>query len=179
MATPSDKPRTGLTYGTFDLFHIGHLKILQRSRALCDRLVVGISTDEFNAVKGKRTAVPFADRAEIVSALRCVDDVFPEESWEQKPDDITRYGVDLLVMGDDWQGEFDDLKELCEVSYLARTRESPRRRCVAMSPSWLGPGHRLSRMRTRAALTPSSTTSLAPTERNTTWPVRQTDLSSI
>ncbi len=121
MATPSDKPRTGLTYGTFDLFHIGHLKILQRSRALCDRLVVGISTDEFNAVKGKRTAVPFADRAEIVSALRCVDDVFPEESWEQKPDDITRYGVDLLVMGDDWQGEFDDLKELCEVSYLART----------------------------------------------------------
>jgi glycerol-3-phosphate cytidylyltransferase len=121
MSTPTDAARTGLTYGTFDLFHIGHLRILQRTRELCDRLVVGISTDEFNAVKGKRTAVPFADRTEIVSALRFVDDVFPEESWEQKPDDITRYGVDLLVMGDDWQGEFDYLKELCEVSYLART----------------------------------------------------------
>ena len=121
MPTSAGAPRTGLTYGTFDLFHIGHLRILQRSSHLCDRLVVGISTDEFNAVKGKRTAVPFADRAEIVAALRFVDEVFPEDAWEQKPGDIARYGVDVLVMGDDWQGEFDDLRQLCEVTYLART----------------------------------------------------------
>ena len=112
---------TAITYGTFDLFHIGHLRILQRSREMCDRLVVGVSTDEFNEVKGKRTAVPFADRAEIVAALRVVDEVFAEQTWEQKPDDIRRYQADLLVMGDDWAGRFDDLRELCRVSYLPRT----------------------------------------------------------
>ncbi|MGB9372953.1 MAG: adenylyltransferase/cytidyltransferase family protein [Jiangellales bacterium] len=111
----------GITYGTFDLFHIGHLRILERTRALCDRMVVGVSTDEFNALKGKRTAVPFHDRASIVSALRCVDEVIPEESWDQKQGDITRHSVDLLVMGDDWRGQFDDLADLCEVVYLPRT----------------------------------------------------------
>lgn len=111
----------GITYGTFDLFHIGHLRILERTSALCDRLVVGVSTDEFNAVKGKRTAVPFDDRAAIVAALRCVDEVIPEESWDQKRHDITRHSVDVMVMGDDWRGKFDDLADLCEVVYLPRT----------------------------------------------------------
>jgi len=110
-----------LTYGTFDLFHIGHLRILERSRALGDRLVVGVSTDDFNAIKGKRTAVPFADRAAIVRSLRCVDEVIAEESWDQKVDDIRRTQADVLVMGDDWRGAFDHLSELCDVVYLPRT----------------------------------------------------------
>ena len=113
--------RTGITYGTFDLFHIGHLRIIERTRALCDRLVVGVSTDEFNALKGKRTAVPYEDRAAIVRALRLVDEVIPEQTWEQKTDDIRRLGVDVFVMGDDWTGTFDHLKDLCEVVYLPRT----------------------------------------------------------
>jgi glycerol-3-phosphate cytidylyltransferase len=111
----------GVTYGTYDLFHIGHLRLLERSRALCDRLVVGVSTDEFNAVKGKRTAVPFDDRAEIVRALRCVDLVIPEETWDQKVRDIHDHDADVLVMGDDWKGEFDHLREYCQVIYLPRT----------------------------------------------------------
>ena len=111
----------GITYGTFDLFHIGHLRILERSRALCDRLVVGVSTDDFNALKGKRTAVPFDDRAAIVKALRCVDEVIPEQSWDQKRQDIATHSVEIMVMGDDWRGEFDDLANLCEVVYLPRT----------------------------------------------------------
>ena len=113
--------RTGITYGTFDLFHIGHLRLLERTATHCDRLVVGVSTDEFNGLKGKRTAVPFPDRAEIVSALRCVDLVIPEVTWEQKATDIRTHGVDVLVMGDDWSGKFDDLADLCEVLYLPRT----------------------------------------------------------
>lgn len=113
--------RVGITYGTYDLFHIGHLRLLERSRALCDRLVVGVSTDEFNALKGKRTAVPFEDRAEIVRALRCVDLVIPEETWDQKARDVQEHSADLLVMGDDWAGSFDDLGEFCEVVYLPRT----------------------------------------------------------
>lgn len=113
--------KTVITYGTFDLFHVGHLKLLERARALGDRLVVGVSTDAFNEGKGKRTAIPYADRAAIVRAIRFVDDVIPEESWEQKPDDIRRLGVTTFVMGDDWRGKFDDLKDLCDVVYLPRT----------------------------------------------------------
>jgi glycerol-3-phosphate cytidylyltransferase len=113
--------RVGITYGTYDLFHIGHLRLLERSRARCERLVVGVSTDEFNALKGKRTAVPYEDRAEIVRALRCVDLVIPEESWDQKVRDVHEHGVDVLFMGDDWKGRFDDLAEHCDVVYLPRT----------------------------------------------------------
>lgn len=119
--TRTEHLKTVITYGTFDLFHVGHLKLLERARALGDRLVVGVSTDAFNEGKGKRTVIPYADRAAIVRAIRCVDDVIPEESWEQKPDDIRRLGVTTFVMGDDWRGKFDDLKKLCEVVYLPRT----------------------------------------------------------
>ena len=113
--------KTVITYGTFDLFHRGHLRLLERARALGDRLVVAVSTDEFNEGKGKRTVIPYADRAAIVQAIRFVDDVIPEESWAQKRDDIRRLGVTTFVMGDDWRGKFDDLKDLCEVVYLPRT----------------------------------------------------------
>lgn len=114
-------PKTILTYGTFDLFHIGHLRLLERLRALGDRLVVGVSTDEFNALKGKKTVVPFADRLEIIRGLRCVDLAIAENSWEQKAEDIARHQVAILGMGHDWQGKFDDLSALCEVVYLPRT----------------------------------------------------------
>jgi glycerol-3-phosphate cytidylyltransferase len=110
-----------LTYGTFDLFHIGHLNLLKRLRAMGDYLVVGVSTDEFNALKGKKTVIPYEDRAAIVEALSCVDLVFPETAWEQKVADIQRYDINCFVMGDDWLGKFDDLKSYCEVKYLPRT----------------------------------------------------------
>lgn len=114
-------PKTILTYGTFDLFHIGHLRLLERLRAMGDHLVVGVSSDEFNTQKGKKTVVPFADRLEIVRSLRCVDLAFAEHSWTQKPEDIAKHQVTVLGMGDDWQGKFDDLSSLCEVVYLPRT----------------------------------------------------------
>jgi glycerol-3-phosphate cytidylyltransferase len=115
--------RTVLTYGTFDLFHIGHLRILERARALGDRLVVGVSTDEFNATKGKTCVIPFAHRRDIVAALRCVDVAFPEDNWEQKVADIARFKADVFTMGDDWEGRFDFLRDHCEVVYLSRTRD--------------------------------------------------------
>jgi glycerol-3-phosphate cytidylyltransferase len=114
---------TVITYGTFDLFHIGHLRLLQRLRSLGDRLVVGVSTDEFNAVKGKKTVVPYAHRADIVASIREVDAVFPEDNWAQKRDDIVRERADIFAMGDDWVGRFDDLSDLCKVVYLPRTRD--------------------------------------------------------
>lgn len=112
---------TVLTYGTFDLFHIGHVKLLQRAAQLGDRLVVGISSDEFNALKGKKSLIPYAHRAEIVGALSCVDKVFPENTWEQKVEDIKRFDASILVMGHDWEGKFDEMKKFCEVVYLSRT----------------------------------------------------------
>ena len=115
--------KTVITYGTFDLFHIGHLRLLQRLRALGDRLVVGVSSDEFNAVKGKKTVVPFEHRIDIVRAVRHVDGAFAEHSWDQKRDDILREKADIFAMGDDWVGKFDDLEDLCEVVYLPRTRD--------------------------------------------------------
>lgn len=113
--------KTILTYGTFDLFHVGHLNLLKRLAGLGERLIVGVSTDEFNATKGKRTIVPFEHRAEIVSNLRFVDHVIPEFSWEQKKEDIRENGVGVLGMGADWAGKFDHLKSECEVLYLPRT----------------------------------------------------------
>jgi glycerol-3-phosphate cytidylyltransferase len=113
--------RTILTYGTFDLFHIGHVNLLRRLRELGDRLVVGVSTDEFNSLKGKKTIMPYHHRAEILRACRYVDRVLPEECWEQKRDDVVRENVDIFAMGDDWVGKFDELSDLCKVLYLPRT----------------------------------------------------------
>lgn len=113
---------TVLTYGTFDLFHVGHVRILERAAALGERLCVGVSTDEFNAIKGKRCIMPYENRASIVGALRCVDQVLPENDWAQKRADIERLGADILVMGDDWTGKFDDLNDICKVVYLPRTQ---------------------------------------------------------
>ncbi len=116
-------PKTVLTYGTFDLFHIGHLNVLRRLRALGDRLVVGVSTDEFNAVKGKKPVVPFEQRIELVRAIKFVDEAFPESTWEQKRDDVVTYGVTVFGMGEDWKGRFDDLNDLgVEIVYLPRTK---------------------------------------------------------
>ena len=115
-------PRTVLTYGTFDLFHIGHLNVLKRLRELGDRLVVGVSTDEFNAIKGKKPIVPFEQRVELVRSMRYVDEAFPESDWDQKRTDIEKYDVDVFGMGADWEGKFDDLADLgVEVIYLPRT----------------------------------------------------------
>lgn len=113
--------RTVLTYGTFDLFHVGHLRLLQSLRAYGDSLIVGVSSDEFNTVKGKKTVVRFEDRAEIVAALDCVDLVIKEDSWEQKVTDIENHGVSVFGIGDDWAGKFDHLRSHCEVVYLPRT----------------------------------------------------------
>lgn len=111
-----------ITYGTFDLFHIGHLELLRRAKELGDYLLVFISTDEFNSrQKNKYCVIPYEERAAIVQAIKYVDEVRPETCWEQKKTDAIEYGADVFVMGDDWEGEFDFLKELCEVKYLSRT----------------------------------------------------------
>ncbi len=112
---------TVLTYGTFDLFHIGHLNMIQRLAELGDRLIIAVSTDEFNAGKGKTSVVSYEDRAKIVGSIKGVDLVIPETSWDQKATDIKEHGVDVFAIGDDWAGKFDELKELCEVVYLSRT----------------------------------------------------------
>jgi len=112
-----------ITYGTFDMFHVGHLRLLQRIKAMGDRLFVAVSTDQFNEVKGKKTLIPYEQRAEIVQSIRCVDVVIPEKNWEQKIRDIERYDIGLFVIGDDWKGEFDSLRDYCEVKYLERTRD--------------------------------------------------------
>lgn len=113
--------KTVLTYGTFDLFHIGHLNLLKRARELGDKLIVAVSTDEFNATKGKTTLMPFEHRVELVRSVRFVDEVIAESNWDQKISDVQQHQVDLFVMGADWQGKFDFLKPHCEVVYLPRT----------------------------------------------------------
>ncbi|PLT31044.1 glycerol-3-phosphate cytidylyltransferase [Peribacillus deserti] len=110
-----------ITYGTFDLLHWGHINLLQRARELGDYLIVAISTDEFNDIKNKKAYHSFENRKKILESIRYVDKVIPEENWAQKKDDIIREGVDVFVMGDDWEGHFDELKEYCEVVYLPRT----------------------------------------------------------
>lgn len=110
-----------ITYGTFDLLHHGHINLLKRARALGDHLTVALSTDEFNALKGKKCFHPYADRASVLSAIRYVDSVIPEVTWEQKIEDVRRFGMHVFVMGNDWEGKFDFLKPHCEVVYLPRT----------------------------------------------------------
>ncbi len=113
--------KTVLTYGTFDMFHIGHLKLLERLSKLGDKLIVAVSSDEFNQLKGKKTIIPYDQRAEIVAAIKYVDLVIPEHNWKQKVKDIKKHNVDIFSMGNDWEGKFDELKEYCEVIYLPRT----------------------------------------------------------
>lgn len=116
--------KTVLTYGTFDLFHIGHLNILERARNLGDRLIVALSTDEFNhTYKNKQTVICYNDRKRILESLRCVDLVIPENSWEQKKHDVINHNVDIFAMGNDWEGHFDFLKEHCDVIYFPRTKD--------------------------------------------------------
>lgn len=103
------------------MFHIGHLKLLQRLKKLGDKLIVAISTDEFNKIKGKKVLIPYEQRAEIINNIKCVDKVIPEYSWEPKIEDIKKYNVDIFAIGDDWEGKFDFLKNYCEVVYLKRT----------------------------------------------------------
>ncbi|GEK64014.1 glycerol-3-phosphate cytidylyltransferase [Lactiplantibacillus plantarum] len=110
-----------LTYGTFDLLHKGHVRLLKRARDLGDNLIVGLSTDDFNSIKGKRAYTSFEDRKYILEALSCVDRVIPENSWDQKIHDVMTNNIDIFVMGDDWKGKFDYLKEYCEVIYIPRT----------------------------------------------------------
>lgn len=110
-----------ITYGTFDLLHVGHINLLRRAKALGDYLIVVVSSDEFNASKGKKAYHSFEDRKKILEAIRYVDEVLPEYTWEQKIDDIVNNNVDVFVMGDDWKGKFDFLKDYCEVVYLPRT----------------------------------------------------------
>lgn len=112
-----------LTYGTFDLLHYGHIRLLERAKDLGDYLVVALSTDEFNAGKGKKAYHDYETRKKMLEAMRCVDLVIPEESWEQKISDVKKYEVDTVVMGSDWAGSdrFDYLKDYCEVVYLDRT----------------------------------------------------------
>ncbi|MUK87366.1 glycerol-3-phosphate cytidylyltransferase [Ornithinibacillus sp. L9] len=110
-----------ITYGTFDLLHNGHINILRRAKELGDYLIVAVSTDEFNAIKNKKAYHSYENRKNILEAIRYVDEVIPENNWDQKILDVQNHNVDLFVMGDDWEGKFDFLKEYCEVVYLPRT----------------------------------------------------------
>jgi len=110
-----------LTYGTFDLLHVGHINILKRAKQLGDFLIVGLSTDQFNIEKHKESYHNYEDRKLILESISYVDLVIPEYSWGQKTVDVTEHGIDTFVMGDDWKGKFDFLKEYCNVVYLPRT----------------------------------------------------------
>ena len=114
--------RKVITYGTFDLLHAGHINLLRRAKELGDYLIVVVSTDEFNwNEKRKKCYFSYEERKKLVEAVRYVDLVIPEENWDQKISDVKEYHVDTFVMGDDWKGEFDFLKDYCEVVYLPRT----------------------------------------------------------
>lgn len=113
-----------ITYGTFDLLHYGHINLLKRAKELGDYLIVALSTDEFNCnSKHKETYFSYEIRKQLLEAIRYVDLVIPEKSWEQKISDVQEFKIDTFVMGSDWSGKFDFLKDYCEVIYLARTPE--------------------------------------------------------
>lgn len=113
--------RKVITYGTYDLLHVGHINLLRRAKELGDYLVVVLSSDEFNAIKHKTAYHPYEDRKIILESIKYVDEVIPEYTWEQKIADVTENNIDVFVMGDDWEGQFDFLKDYCEVVYLPRT----------------------------------------------------------
>lgn len=110
-----------ITYGTFDILHYGHINLLRRARELGDYLIVVLSSDEFNALKNKKSYYTYEQRKMILEACRYVDLVVPENTWEQKIDDVKKYDIDVFVMGNDWESKFDFLKDYCEVVYLPRT----------------------------------------------------------
>lgn len=112
-----------LTYGTYDLLHYGHIRLLQRAKELGDYLIVALSTDEFNAIKGKKAYHDYETRKKMLESIRYVDLVIPENDWNQKIDDVKKYFIDVTVMGGDWEGDerFEALRDYCEVVYLPRT----------------------------------------------------------
>ena len=132
----SHKYKVVLTYGTFDLFHVGHVRLLRRLADLGERLIVGCSSDEFNRIKGKSCVMPYEHRAEILMACRYVADVFPENDWAQKVGDIQRFKADVFAMGDDWAGKFDDLSAYCDVIYLSRTENISTTRLKLVMRTW-------------------------------------------
>ena len=113
--------RRVLTYGTFDLLHYGHLNILKNCKNMGDHLTVGLSSNEFNLLKGKQCEMSFEERKEILQNINYIDQIIKEDNWDQKIEDIKKYNIDVFIMGDDWKGKFDYLKEYCEVIYLPRT----------------------------------------------------------
>ncbi|RZI00135.1 glycerol-3-phosphate cytidylyltransferase [Staphylococcus condimenti] len=110
-----------ITYGTYDLLHYGHIELLRRAREMGDYLIVALSSDEFNRIKNKKSYYSYEQRKMMLESIRYVDLVIPENDWGQKTKDVDRYEIDTFVMGHDWEGEFDFLKEQCEVVYLNRT----------------------------------------------------------
>lgn len=112
-----------ITYGTFDMLHYGHINLLSKAKELGDYLIVALSTNEFNATKGKECYFSYEERKKILEAIRYVDLVIPENNWEQKISDIAEFKIDTFVIGNDWEGKFDFLKDYCEVIYLPRTPE--------------------------------------------------------
>ena len=112
-----------ITYGTFDMLHYGHINLLSKAKELGDYLIVALSTNEFNEIKGKKCYFSFEERKKILEAIRYVDLVIPENNWEQKLSDIAEFKINTFVIGNDWKGKFDFLKEKCEVIYLERTPE--------------------------------------------------------
>ena len=110
-----------ITYGTFDLLHVGHVNLLKRAKEMGDYLVVAISSDEFNELKGKKFHFSFEDRKTILESIKYVDEVIAEHTWEQKTEDVKNHDIDVFVIGDDWEGKFDFLSSRCDVVYLSRT----------------------------------------------------------
>jgi glycerol-3-phosphate cytidylyltransferase len=110
-----------ITYGTYDLFHWGHQRLLERAKELGDYLIVGLSTDEFNMQKNKKSVHSYQKRKQMLESLDLVDEIIPEKNWEQKIEDVKKHRVDIFVMGDDWKGKFDYLNDFCKVIYLPRT----------------------------------------------------------
>lgn len=110
-----------ITYGTFDILHYGHINLLKRAKELGDYLVVALSSDEFNLLKGKKCYYTYEIRKMMLEAVKYVDEVIPENTWEQKIQDVKDHNIDIFVMGSDWEGKFDFLKDYCEVVYLSRT----------------------------------------------------------
>jgi glycerol-3-phosphate cytidylyltransferase len=131
------KNKVVITYGTFDLLHIGHINLLRRAEALGDYLIVGLSTEKFNAIKRKKAVYSFEERKKMLESLKYVDLVIPENTWEQKEEDIIKYGASVFVMGDDWKGKFNNLNKFCEVIYLPYTKEVSTTKIKGKIEKWI------------------------------------------